>query len=422
MSSIVLALALLGAAPLTLTLDEAVRIGLDRHPEVAAASGQVVAAQAQARQSRAPLLPQLELSGRYGMDARWEPGGGLAPSQQGSRSAGLGASVLLYDFGQTRKRWQAAQSSAEAVQQDLAATKEDVVLAVRLAFLDALEARALVGVARQTLDNGQRHLAQIEEFVRVGARPEIDLARLRTQVATARAELVAAENAERLAKVGLRAAMGVTSSEDFELAATTLPAIAAEERSTDELLAAALRARPELASGQAALEAQEQRVGAADAAFLPALRLGVDGSYAVAGKLPGGVSPWGASAGLMLSWGLFDGLATRAAVEAEQANLSAARARLDGQQLQIWQQLEQARIGVASARAQVAAAEQSAASAAELMRLAEERYAGGVGSALELADAQLELASARAQQVRSEYDLAAARARLLRAVGEREWR
>jgi outer membrane protein len=55
--------------------------------------------------------------------------------------------------------------------------------------------------------------------------------------------------------------------------------------------------------------------------------------------------------------------------------------------------------------------------ARERLRLAEGRYQAGAGSLLELSDAQVALTAAAAQQVRAEYELAAARAALLRALG-----
>ena len=87
----------------------------------------------------------------------------------------------------------------------------------------------------------------------------------------------------------------------------------------------------------------------------------------------------------------------------------------------MWQEVEEARVQLASAAAQVEAAAQGLTSARELLRLAEERYSAGVGNSLELADAQLELTNAAAQEVRVERDLAVARAQLLRSLGRRTW-
>ena len=55
--------------------------------------------------------------------------------------------------------------------------------------------------------------------------------------------------------------------------------------------------------------------------------------------------------------------------------------------------------------------------AREQLRLAEGRYRAGAGSIIELGDAQVTLSNAAAQRVQAEYNLAAARAALLRALG-----
>jgi outer membrane protein len=123
-----------------------------------------------------------------------------------------------------------------------------------------------------------------------------------------------------------------------------------------------------------------------------------------------------------LSWTLFDGLASPAAVDAARAQLVVQKARLTGVEQQVWQEIEQARIAVASSRAELESAEQGVVSARDLLRLAEERYDAGVGNSLELSDAQLEVANASAQRVRVEFDVASARAQLLRALGRRDWR
>jgi outer membrane protein TolC len=76
---------------------------------------------------------------------------------------------------------------------------------------------------------------------------------------------------------------------------------------------------------------------------------------------------------------------------------------------------------VASARAELPAAEEALVAARDLLGLAEARYRAGVGTSLELADAELELATTAAERVRVEYDLAGARAQLLRALGRERW-
>lgn len=408
------------AATATVTIDDAVGAAIANHPDVVVAGAQTDIADAQARQARAPLLPQIDASGRYGYS--WSDPPGDSMSERGgsdSYSASLSGGMLLWDFGQTRNRWRSALAASEAAEGDAEAARQTIVLDARLAFFDALETRELVQVARETLANQERHLSQTEEFVRIGTRPAIDLARLRTDVATARSALIRAENDHRIAKSRLNRAMGVKGSIDYEVAPATMPALEAEGRDTAQLYAAAIGHRPEHLAQRASIRGQEADVRAARAWFLPSLRLGADASYS---GQDFGDPGFGASVGVTLNWSLFDGLASPAATDAARAQLVVQQARLTGVQQQVWQEIEQARIGVTSAQAEVASAEQALTSSRELLRLAEERYNAGVGNSLELSDAQLELASASAQRVRVEYDVASARAQLLRALGRRDWR
>lgn len=406
------------AAAETLTLDEAVDTALRNHPDVVVARAGARIARAGARQSRAGLLPQVGLSGRYGYEWRERSGdGALGEGGSDSYSASASAGLLLWDFGQTRSRWRSALAATDAADQDAETTRQAVVLNARLAYLDAAETRDLIQVARDTLDNQVKHLGQTEEFVKLGTRPEIDLARLRTQVAQARSALTRAENDHRTAKARLNRAMGVSGSIEYEVAPVALPAVAEEDQPTAELYRSSRR--PERASQVASIRGQEYDVDAARWWLLPSLRLGADAGYSGSDFAD---PTFSSSVGVTLSWTLFDGLASPAAVDAARAQLVIEQARLSSVDQQVWEELEEARIAIASARAELVSAESAVESARELRRMAEERYGAGVGSSLELADAELELANASAQRIRVEFDIAAARAQLLRALGRRDWR
>lgn len=416
MTPLLLALAL-AAAPATLTLDEAVSTALSGRPSLRAAQGQARSAEASARVARGALLPQVGVDGRYSVSRDVAPGG--SPVTEGdSASASLGADLLLWDFGRTSSRWRAARASAAAAGEDARASARDVVLEVRLAYLAVLEAGALEDVARVTLANQERHLRETEAMVSAGTRAAIDLARLRNQAASARAALVRAQNDTGTARTRLAVAMGVVDRALPALVVPSLPALAAETEPPDALLAEAARSRPELASIRDAVRAQDHTVTAAERWLLPSLRLGATASASGTDPREPG---YGGSVGITLGWKLFDGLTSPAQADAERARLDVARAQLGDQEQRVFEEVEVAAGAVASARAQLPAAEEALIAARELRGLADARYREGVGTSLELADAELELASAAAQRVRVGYDLDGARAQLLRALGRDRW-
>ncbi|HEX4477487.1 MAG TPA: TolC family protein, partial [Polyangiaceae bacterium] len=100
-----------------------------------------------------------------------------------------------------------------------------------------------------------------------------------------------------------------------------------------------------------------------------------------------------------------------------QGNLDAAGAQIAQEELAVRLEVEQGLLDVQSAKVVISAAREALTNAKEQLRLAEGRYESGVGSIIELGDAQVAAANAAAQDVQAEYSLASARAELLSALG-----
>ncbi len=123
--------------------------------------------------------------------------------------------------------------------------------------------------------------------------------------------------------------------------------------------------------------------------------------------------------GLSLNWSLFDGGNRIARHQEAKANLEGARARVKSTELDIIQNVEQAQIFVDESQERIQAAQTLVASAQENFRLAQGRFDAGVGTILELTDAQLALTQAQNTESQALADYRIALARLDRAVGRR---
>src|SRR5262249_589157 len=121
--------------------------------------------------------------------------------------------------------------------------------------------------------------------------------------------------------------------------------------------------------------------------------------------------------GASMSWNIFGGLATYGAVKEAEANLRALEAQLEGEKQQRRFDVENAHIGFGPAKATLEAARVVEENARIRLSLAEGRYQAGVGSVIELGDAQVAMTAASAQRVQADYTVASARALLLRALG-----
>ena len=415
------------APPRTLTLDEALKTAGTRHPQLRQAAAATEAAEARSDEAFAPLLPQVAANGAYQRaTANFTSRQGSLPSSVSSGSGaeswetfgywslGLNASVLVYDFGQTRNRWHSAQATVSAQRESERSALSQVRFSVRSSFFQARAAKGLVTVARETLSNQKKHLEQTEGFVEVGTQAEIALAQAKTAVANATVQLINAENGYDTARALLNQSMGVEGPTDYDVSDETQPEVAGEDESTETLLAGALEERPELSALASQVKAQELTVRAVEGAYGPSL--GASTGLSDAGAHVGGLT-WNWSSALTLSVPIFQGGQTKAQVREARANLAAVRSQLDAQRQQIRLEVEEARLAVRAAKGALGASAEALVNAREQLRLAEGRYETGVGSILELNDAQVALTAAGQQNVQAEYNLAQARAQLLRALG-----
>ena len=422
-SPLALPLALPLGPPLALADAEA--RALEHQPAIAQARGQTEAAEGRVEQSRAGYLPQVTLTGLY------ERTTGNFASRPGSLPTtttlpgwnstlynyfnfGAQGSQLIYDFGQTDGRWRAAAVNRDASQSNERTTRAQTLLNLRRAYFQARAARDLIGVTSESAQNQQKHLTQIEAFVRAGIRPEIDLAQARTDLANAKVQLVTAENNYAVAIVALDQAMGLPADARFEPTETELAPVVGESAPRDQLFTDAERARPEVATLEDQRHAQELTVRALAGGYGPAVS-------AVASATETGIAldhlvpNW--YVGLSLGWFIFQGGLTKGQVREANGTLAALAAQLEILRLQIRSDVEQARLAVTAAKSTIAAADEALVNAREQLRLAERRYETGLGSVIELGDAQVAATSAGAQQVGARTSLALARAQLLNAIG-----
>ena len=409
------------------TLAQAERAALAQQPQMLVARAATGAAEAQADAARAPLLPQVigtasytRETGNFAPRPGAIPGGnGQAPTTSLSTtydfwSFGLSATQLIYDFGQTYGKYHAASSTAEAQRLGEQVTRLQVVYSVRHAYFTARAAKELVGVARETVDNQQKHLTQVQGFVEVGTQPEVALAQQKAAVANAQVQLITAQNNYETSKAQLNQAAGIAGGTDYEVDNEAVPPVEDEDQPLEALVAKAVAARPELAQIAKQRVAQEQTISATKGGYGPTLSAGA-GASMVGVALDGLVPNW--NVGLVLAWPFYQGGLTRAQVRVAEAGLENVDAQRSLEVLQVRLDVDTARLAVRAAKATISASDEALASAREQLHLAEQRYATGVGNIIELNDAQVVYTNAAAQSVQARYNLSSARAQLLAALG-----
>ena len=415
-----------------LTLSAAIAQALKTQPTVRQAKAQTRAAEGRVGQARAGYLPQVTGTAAYQRTTgNFAPRPGAIPNTTTGvvvrspspslttydfYNLSLTASQLIYDFGQTNGRWSAAESAVDASVASEAAIRLQTVMNVQSAFYQAWAERALVNVADETLANQVRHLEQIEASVKVGVRPEIDLAQARANVANARVQLINTQNAYEAAKNQLNAAMGVMANTDYEVADEEAPAIDEEDGPIDPLVKRALDARPDIVALERQRDAQNKTIRSLRGGYGPSLVASSTASEQGT-QLNGLVPNW--NIGLTLTWPIFQGGLTTGQIREAEANLESTDAQLTALKIQIRTQVDQSRLAVRAAKSSIGAADEALTNARLQLKLAEGRYSAGVGSIIELADAQVAYTNARAQVVQAHFNLSNSRAQLVTALGIR---
>jgi outer membrane protein TolC len=124
------------------------------------------------------------------------------------------------------------------------------------------------------------------------------------------------------------------------------------------------------------------------------------------------------SATLSLSWALFDGGRTAADKRIARAQVASTQAQRDALLVSLTSELEASRAQIVANRANVTASTEAVESARAQLRLAEARYTQGLGSQIELTDAQTAVTTAEGNLVQAEWQLADAWTRLRRSIGQ----
>jgi outer membrane protein TolC len=375
-----------------LTLDDAVSISLETQPQIQARLYDYAAARFRVDQALSPLLPQVSASwsASKSQTPTTSTTGGVTVVRRDFNQVALAQislSQLLFDFGKTLAATEATRKLAAVSFEDLELQRQLLALAVKEAYTRLLVFQRLILVDQQALERAQLNLRSAKGFYEVGTRPRSDVARAEVDVANANQQLIADRGNEQLQRVALNTAMGI----DVDTPTQVQDNLAYEPVHYDrlELRADALSQRPEYRQAKLQVDAAEALARRAFRDFFP----DITGSAAYGGARFTFEEQW--SLILSLSWSIYDGGNRIARLREAKVNVDGAVARVRATELDIVNSVEQAYISVITADESIRAAQIAVASAQENFRLAQGRFDAGVGTILELTDAQLALTQAQ---------------------------
>jgi outer membrane protein len=404
-----------------LTIEDAVRIGLDNHPRIKSANERIGSQEAVLGQQMAAYYPTINFNNRYQTSQSSTSGGADRANDTFSSQATF--NMTLYNFGKREGNVQAARDTLDATRQDYATTTQDIVLAIKQAYYVYLGAQELVRVRQETVRSRDLLVRQARGFYEVGTRARIDVARAEANLFSAQADLIAAENAVKIAWVTLRNAMGSPRLPEQPVAPDS-----PEVELSMNLAGArtvAFDVRTELKSFESQRKASDQLIATARRGHLPDLLF--DASYGrrhVSDQQINGrtlntfpLQPtW--TVGLNFNIPIFDGFRTTNRVEETLHNYYNIRAQEEDRRQLIALEVEQSYLRVVELQERIKATDSAARAAKENLDLAQGRYQVGVGSIIEVTDAETLYTDAQTTYIRTIYEYKIADAQLARAMGD----
>ncbi len=429
---------------LTLTFDAAVVRALRDGEEVRSANASVDVADAQIGLARSTGLPQLRLNSGYNQvveNARATIVGSVF-GQAFTYTANAQLSQPLFLGGRVVAGSRAASAVRSAARASTAEVRGQVVVDVERAYLNALFTKRLIEIQQRNLQLADDRVNQATQLENAGRASRYDVLRLKVERANLEPAVVQAQNDYAIAVLNLRRLVNVPSERPLTLT-SELDTLALQRLlATVDTSPTARVDRPAIRAAELTLSAREAGVRVARADLLPSITatltsgfLALPGSNGLPTQggttsptlCPPGSAPtrvcqnngWftDRSFGFQVSWPIFDGLRTK-------ANIENAHAQVDQSSIQLALVREQVAIEAAAARAEFGRARtlfdarrQTVAEANEAYDLSVLRNTRGVGTVLDVSDAQLNLVRAQVNAARAIYDVFLAAADLARATG-----
>lgn len=398
-----------------LSLQDVIELGLCRNPQTTAAYLSAESARFAKNAGYANYLPSVNASASAGRDYRNQDWGDW------NYGASLSASYLIFDFGKRLADLNALAATWRATGFDYDESVQNYVYGVIGAYYALLNADADVTSAQKLRDVAQSARDMAKKKYNAGSVAKADVLKADTTLASRDLSLERAKNNREIAKGTLLTKLSFPADQDIQI--MDMPSNfgkSTENKSIDELIAAAQKSRPDLLRATANKDAAWHRRNSSFLKNLPSISatgsiswndtelnsFGHDG-HKVAGSI-----------GIRASMPIFAGFANYYGVRSAQANYERAmeneRAASDNATLDIFTAYQNYK----TAQKVLSQTETLLASATESERVTAGMYKVGRATMLDWQTVQSELVDAQKQHNAAKYDLFTARAAVALAIGD----
>lgn len=401
------------AAPIELSLDESVAMALRNNPAVKIAEADKERAKGSLTEARAGKLPTIGLSHTESRTEAAPTQLNLDPSPENRYDNKASLSLAIYTGGRAEGAIGQAKLNLDSADQGISLSRQQLKLDATSAYFSLLQARNMVQLNQESVDRLVAHLQNVQLQYEVGTVAKTDVLRSEVELANAQQNLIKAQNSYDLAVATLNNVIGMPLDTEIkvkeELKHTKF------EVSLDESIKYSLEKRPDYIQTTTGIDVAKKGVGIAKAGLRPNVTL--SGYQAWNDEdFPGkDNNNWGVS--LTASMNVFDSGLTHGKVKQAAAGLDKAeeqaRQKKDAVQLEV----RSSYLNMTEAEKRIDTSKVAVEKAEEDYKIAQVRYTAGVGTNLDVIDAQVALTQAKTNYVQALYDFNTNKAKLEKAMG-----
>lgn len=402
-----------------LTRTDAEQMAIKNNPQVRIGNLLALAQHQVVRETRAATLPTATAS-ITAMDAeeasRISAGSLTASRLFAHAGAGGGFTQLITDFGRTKNLIASSKLQERAQNANALATTEDIVIATDQAFYNALQAQALLQVAKQNVDTRQTTDLQVSELTRNKLKSTLDLSFADVNLSQAKLLLLDAQNNADSTMAALDAGLGLDRQQIYELVDETSP-IQQPPPDIKELIEKGLQARPDLQALGYSQQAAAKFSRAQRDQIFPSITAG-----GTAGSVPIRpdqyyVSNWWGGIGVNMNIPIFNGFLYSAQAKEAELRAEAASEQTRNLRDQVVRDIRTSWLAANTAYQRVSVTADLLKEANLALALAETRYELGLSSIVELSQAQYQQTDAAIGNTNAQYQYRLALAALNYQIG-----
>src|SRR4051812_10403510 len=409
----------------TLTLQDALRRGLERNLGALNLGEFVNQARGQRAVARSALLPNVvaDLSGTRqqvnleSLGVRFSsplPGfdfpSVVGPFNQVDVRARVSQTILDLT---ALNNYRASSDTVKANELTAGDAHNLVVLAVGGTYLQVVAARARVAAARVQLETANAIYQQSEQRRAVGLVAQVDVGRSQVQALTQQLRLTSLQNDYAKQKINLARIVGLPPTDRYDIG-DDVPFAAAPVLELDEAIRQAQATRADLKAAESLLHAAEHARAAARADRLPSVSVSAD--YGTIGTtIPDARGTFSIVGRVRVP--IYQGGFTGGAIQQAEAAVRQRAAELDDLASQIEGDLRKAYLDVEAAATQVQVAVQNQTVTGQTLLLTRQRFEAGITDNIEVVQAQETTAAAALDYINAVFAHNLAKLSLARAIG-----